>query len=212
MSTITSSDLPNIITVSFFAQIEDALAQTHITLRTSFMQDITYGELWHTFRCKFDLVDSVSVMNNGFTKDTLRFRFDSTEFKIPYTLDAWTGEVVPTLEYVTNWTNIAIPVTLSAGETGIYAFITKETYIVASNVLSAVSEIRGAHSEGVRGFISTNICGKTAFVAKISEGNALITLSSGKQMHHRAKVPNAITLYSWNVTVQSWHGADDYET
>lgn len=213
MSSLVSSGLPNVVTVSSFAEIEGALIRARVTPRTSFAESVPAGELWHTFRRKIASDDLVWVMNNGFAKSTVRVQFADTKSKIPFSLNAWTGAISPVLEYLADdSSSITIPVTLSAGETAIYAFITEESHKTAPDVFPRVPEAVATHSEGVAGFFSTTWRGRAALAAMIPRGEAVIALTSGQQVHHTSHAPNATTLGPWNIRIESWRGADDYET
>lgn len=212
MSSVVSSGLGNVMSVPSFSQLQGALAQAQVTPRTSFGQAIAADELWYTFRRKLGTTDLVWIMNDGPVRKTVNVTFDGTGSKFPFVLDAWTGDITPALEYVADASVTTIPVTLAAGETVLYAFVTEETRTAASDVFPRGPEKVVTSSEGVKGFLYTTSRGETGLVAKIPKGEAVITLSSGETVHHTADIPEATTLDSWNVTIQRWHGADDYET
>lgn len=108
---------------------------------------------------------------------------------IPYSIDAWTGEVTELAEY--EWKNgkTIVPIDLDYNDISLLAFETVSTellHIVSMNADAARTTAAGMVARTTR------------------SGSLTTTLSNGKQLADTVVVPAPYDITGWNLTVESW--------
>ncbi|KAF7548818.1 hypothetical protein G7Z17_g6810 [Cylindrodendrum hubeiense] len=125
--------------------------------------------------------------------------------KMPFYLNAWTGETTPVLVYKRDRSTTTIPVNLSGNQTLIIAFgdgLQKQVPVPRYHIEKVPSNVLGTR------FISGR--GISLHVAQ-SNNPSQAVLSNGKRVAlDAAVVPSAFRLSKWGLTVEHWEAPEDH--
>lgn len=113
---------------------------------------------------------------------------------VPYTIDAWTGEVTETAEYRWEDGRTIVPIDLDYDNVALLAFEkvgAGRTHIVSSN-----GESSYATAEGIA-------------VRATESGTLSTTLSDGVEHDDAVTVPDVYDITDWDLTVQSWRAGTE---
>lgn len=118
---------------------------------------------------------------------------------VPYSYDAWTGEIAPVVSYQQSSAGITIPMTLAGNQSAIIAFYHNETTSSRTRILSTPPEVYSASSSD----------GKVTM--KAGNLTSPVLLSNGTTISAPAP-PAPYSLGPWNLTIESWTQPDDPTT
>lgn len=182
-----------------------SLANLGITPRTKVSADRPLYTYWRE-----DSNASVSyafVYNDGWDSDIGEgaakgtITFDTSG--VPYSYDAWTGEIAPILAYQTSSAGVTIPMTLAGNQSAIVAFHHNETIPSGTRMLSTPAEVHSA-TASEDGDSST-------ITLKFGNTTGSVLLSNGTTLALPIP-PASYNLTAWNLTIESWTQPDDPET
>ena len=123
--------------------------------------------------------------------------FDMTG--VPYSYDAWTGEIAPVLAYQQSAAGITIPMTLAGNQSAIIGFHHNETASEGTRLLSTPVEVFSATAA------------HDGITLKAGNTTSPVLLSNGSSVS--LPIPPApYTLDPWNLIIESWTQPDDPET
>jgi hypothetical protein len=194
-ATITRiASLNNVHTTSAGAGLAQTLESLQITPRTS----VTANGTWYTYwrEDSTTSTDYVYVYNDaaslplgqGFSTGNITFE----NIGVPYTYDAWTGDITPILNYQQTATQTTIPLQLAGNQDITIAFVStgSQSLHVASSSASPLS-IRSATSS-------------LSIISSYNAGSTSYDLSNGSTVTFPPVLTPSITLSNWDLTVESW--------
>lgn len=172
--------------------LADYLASINIAPRTAVASNGT----WYTYWREGSSTDYVYVYNDdqedipyGSGISTGQITFETTG--VPYTYDAWTGDITPIVAYEQTSTHTTINLELAPDQTTIIAF-----------------RHSGSRPFSVRTLpISTlGTTSSSSSVSILSAANEItqVTLSNGTNVNLPAVPSEPFTLSNWSLTVESW--------
>ena len=137
-----------------------------------------------------------SEIGEGTATGSITFDTDG----VPYSYDAWTGEIAPVLAYQQSPAGITIPMTLAGNQSAIIAFHHNETVSSSVRPLSTPPEVYSTTASSDDGTLTMK-AGNTTEPVLLTNGSAV-----------SLPVPPApYNLSSWNLTIESWTQPDDPE-
>lgn len=139
-----------------------------------------------------------SDIGEGFATGSITF--DATG--VPYTYDAWTGEIAPIVAYQESKAGITIPMILAGNQSAIIAFHHNETVPSGPRLLSMPPEVYSATSASNNSGAITLKAGNTTTPVLLTNGTSL-TLPIP---------PAPYNLSGWDLIVESWTQSDDPTT
>ena len=143
-----------------------------------------------------DTADYVFLFNKG-VGDVFKLRFAVSKDRVPYKLDAWTGEQSEVLVYNHDGDGLSISVFLSAEQTVVLAFepskATTRTHI--TSLSPNIERVERDPSGGV-GVLLKDSSGTTLTLSNGTE------LTIGDSILRRSPLPSV--LGPWNLTLESW--------
>lgn len=189
ISRLTS--LKNVHVTSPSESLADFLASINIAPRTS----VSANGTWYTYWRAGSSIDYIYVYNDasglplGQGYSTGSITFESTG--VPYTYDAWTGEISPVVVYKRTATHTTIPLELAGEQTTIIAFkhSSSRPFYVQSLPASAAGSSSSSSSMSI--LTTANQAG-------------LVVLSNGTQINLPSASVSSFVLTNWSLTVESW--------
>ena len=194
----------------FFVQSADALPAVleKIGLRpnTALTAD---ADGWYSFRRSSEDGDLVWLYNDGEEEDKTRSPvevvFSNTATQTPFILDAWSGDVIPAVQYERVDDDIVMPVSLTANGTTTRFFkehtsglsLPTPPDLSVTSISGSVADV--FYRPGSHPRIS----------ASLLSGAANISLSSGNSKHFQATPPEKTALEKWNLEIEDWHRGQD---
>ncbi|KAH7409052.1 hypothetical protein BKA64DRAFT_773603 [Cadophora sp. MPI-SDFR-AT-0126] len=188
--------LPNVHKVSAGA-LAASIASIGIQPRTR----VSANSTWYTYCRKDDATksDYVFVYNSGSNGEGT-ITFQTT--RQPFFMDAWTGEILPVVEYKVSSGSTTIFLCLASGQTAIIAF-------TSANLRDSPPLHVSSAPSLILGYTYTK---KAGLIAKIpaSSAESSLTLSSGKSVSIPAQnIPTAFKLSNWTLIAESWRAPDN---
>ncbi|PVH71603.1 hypothetical protein DL98DRAFT_383782, partial [Cadophora sp. DSE1049] len=188
--------LPNVHQVSTGA-LAASMASIGIQPRTK----VSANSTWYTYLRKDDATksDYVFVYNSGnYSEGTITFQTT----RQPFFMDAWTGEILPVVEYKVSSGSTTIFLCLASGQTAIIAF-------TSANIRDSPPLHVSSAPSSILGYTYAKNAG---LIAKIpaSSAESSLTLSSGKSVSIPAQnIPTAFKLSNWTLIAESWRAPDN---
>ncbi|KAL2851122.1 hypothetical protein BJY01DRAFT_245062 [Aspergillus pseudoustus] len=186
---------------------EDSLPATLVSLgvepRVSVSSETPSPGLWSVWRKTTD-ADLVFLFNEEEAElSTYTLSFDVSADKIPYQLDAWTGEQTRVGTYQRSETGITLDVTLAGNQTTIFVFqgLCGDD---DNEPLHATSHSTNIHKLDIHKLDWRNASRPLAYLR--DSAPARISLSTGEDIEIPALEEGlpTIELKPWNLTVESW--------
>ena len=118
---------------------------------------------------------------------------------VPYTYEAWTGDVSPILAYQQTKTSITVSLSLAGNQTAIIAFRHNETVPTGTRILSMPTTVFSAFSEPGSGAVTLKATNDTMEPVLLSNGTTIPLPTPAA----------AIDLANWDVIVESWSRPSD---
>ncbi|PQE23273.1 secreted protein [Rutstroemia sp. NJR-2017a BVV2] len=168
-----------------------ALRNASVTPRVSFN---TAPTSWYSVWRKSDHngEDYIYLYNEGNTTTT-QVGFEVKSGRIPYFLDAWTGEKSPVLQYTQSESRITIPVTLRANQSRIYMFSSRNSSSApAVHVVSSTGGVNSLHMYG------------NGSVEARAIGPVTLSLSDGRMITSNSSAIPAANIALWDLSVNSY--------
>ncbi|KAI8267686.1 hypothetical protein K4K58_007307 [Colletotrichum sp. SAR11_239] len=203
-------------------ELPAALAALDIRPRVSFPQDDAV-EKWYTFSRSTEDAQIAFLYNDGGNTTAANISILDVAGRTPYTLDAWTGSVLPLLQYTVEDNNIVVPVTLVANQTTILAFFNQTSDASDENGTSILPRPPRTHITSISGPLeallytatqdanTTTATNNTRITAHLAPGTATVTLATGQTLTFTAsQLPEATDLDAWNITVNDWRSDNDF--
>ncbi|KAJ3540266.1 hypothetical protein NM208_g5143 [Fusarium decemcellulare] len=203
---LVSESMSSIATLDNVKFIDDAkllpkaLLTFKVQPRVSVSSETPAPGLWSVWRETED-ADLIYLYNVNETA-TFNLTFEVADDKIPYQLDAWTGEQRAWKTYQRTEAGVSLSLTLTADQTTIFAFAEH----CGPKILHATS-----HSANIEKIWAGEREELIAFVNDSSA--ATLALSTGRQVDLPAQKGNfsisKLDQLVWNLTLQSWVPSDD---
>lgn len=189
ISRLTS--LKNVHVTSPNDGLASVLASLNITPRTA----VSANGTWYTFWREGESVDYIYVYNDasglplgeGYSTGTITF--ESTG--VPYSYNAWTGEVSPIVAYTQTSTHTTISLELAGEQTTIIGFH-------KSGVRPLYIESLPASS------VATSSSASSVSILNSANQASTVLLSNGSKVTLPAASVSPIILTNWSLTVESW--------
>lgn len=189
ISRLTS--LRNVHVTSPTDGLASVLASIHITPRTA----VSSNGTWYTHWRAGDSVDYIYVYNDasglpigeGYSTGTITF--ESTG--VPYTYDAWTGEVSPIVAYTQTATHTTISLELAGEQTTIIGF--KQSNGRPFHVNSLPASV-----------VATSSSSSSVSILSTAHEDSTAVLSNGTKITIPGSSVSPIVLTDWSLTVESW--------
>ncbi|KAI1415147.1 hypothetical protein F5Y13DRAFT_178211 [Hypoxylon sp. FL1857] len=191
----------NVFVLSQAAELPAALIAAKVRPRAQF----TDGDVnWYSFWRNTEDAEHVFLYNDGNETRTANVSFEGTASRIPYVLDAWTGDVTPLLLYSLDGPNMNVPVTLVPNQTAVIAFVSN-SYSLAPQPAAVATAIGG----GIEALRYTHAASRSGMLAYLSSGPSSIHLSNNKTLNLTGGPPPPLRLPVWNITVNDWQSTED---
>lgn len=182
------------------AGLVDTMAKIGVTPRTAVIGNGTWYTTWRSNSG----TDYVYVFNADQSFSSGSISFESTG--VPYTYNAWTGEITPVLVYERSSTHTTIPLQLAGSQTTILAFKdsergARELYIQTDSIRTSFFDVRPGSSSNALSILLT----------ADSTSPTKLQLSTGKSTTispMRGLTP-AFHLSNWSLTIESWTSPSD---
>jgi hypothetical protein len=173
----------------------DTLAKIKVTPRTA----VSGNGTWYTTWRSNSSTDYVYVFNAGQSFSSGSISFET--IGVPYTYNAWTGEITPVLAYEQSSTHTTIPLQLAGGQTTILAFTdsgggNRGLYVQTDSIPASILDVRSGSSSNVLSILLTSA----------STSPIKLQLSTGKSttLSPVQGLTPAFHLSNWNLTIESW--------
>ncbi|KAM5365409.1 hypothetical protein ACJZ2D_011007 [Fusarium nematophilum] len=192
--------LPPLTNVKFIDgsdSLVETLAALDVQPRVSVAKESAASGLWSVWR-ETDDADFVYLFNDNETQ-TFNLTFEVADNKIPYQLDAWTGDQNPWKVYERTEAGISLSVTLVANQSTIFGFAEhcgpEDVHVTD-------------HSENVEKVLAGQGKGLIAFVN--DSAAATVALQDGSRVDLAASNSvQEIGELLWNLTLESWVPSED---
>jgi len=173
----------------------DTLAKIKVTPRTA----VSGGVTWYTTWRSNSSTDYVYVFNAGQIFSSGSISFETTG--VPYTYNAWTGEITPVLVYEQSSTHTTIQLQLASSQTTILAFIdsgggNRGLYVQTDPIPTSILDVRSGSSSNALSILLTSA----------STSPIKLQLSTGKSttLSPVQGLTPAFHLSNWSLTIESW--------
>ncbi|KAK7708376.1 hypothetical protein SLS63_013491 [Diaporthe eres] len=201
LSNLTSANFPNVRQIPSADGLVATLQSLNIKPRAALPSDGSTTE-WYSFWRSLP-EGEVAWLYNGETegkaRNTVEFVFSGVQGLVPYSLNAWTGNISAVLQYRINDDSIAMPVTLGPEESTLIFFQKEKS---PAHPIPVVESLIGS----VAG-LSTRIGvdGSSGLVALVKNGPGEIVFSNGTSIQLNGSAPPESELEYWDVMVEDWH-------
>lgn len=141
-------------------------------------------------------IESVQTEDHG---TNIQTEIEMDGMFIPYSIDAWSGEVTELGEYRYEDGKTIFSIDLDYGNIALYAFEAVEEeqdHIVSTDAASSY----------------TNIEDGTLYIRATESGDYTTELSNGETVTTTMEVPESYDITGWNLTVESWTPSDEVMT
>ncbi|KAE9371636.1 hypothetical protein N431DRAFT_545837 [Stipitochalara longipes BDJ] len=192
--------LRNVHVTSSGVGLAHTLAKIKVTPRTA----VSGNGTWYTTWRSDSSTDYVYVFNVDQSFSSGSISFETTG--VPYTYNAWTGEITPVLVYEQSSTHTTIPLQLAGSQTTIIAFKnsggeSKRLYVQTDSIPAPILDIRSGSSSNALSILLTSTS-TSPIKLQLSTGKST-TLSPVQRL-----IP-AFHLSNWNLTIESWTSPSD---
>ena len=182
------------------AGLADTLAKLKVTPRTA----VIGNGAWYTTWRSNSSTDYVYVFNADQSFSSGSISFETTG--VPYTYNAWTGEITPVLIYEQSSTHTTIPLQLAGSQTTIFAFTNpgggdKRLYIQTDSIPVSILDVRpGSFSNALSILLTAD-----------STSPMKLQLSTGKSttLSPMQGLTPAFHLSNWSLIIESWTSPSD---
>lgn len=202
---LTSANFPNVHQTSSADGLVTFLQSLNIKPRAALPSDGSTTE-WYSFWRSLSEDEIVWLYNGetaGNARKTVEFVFSGVEGLIPYTLNAWTGDLSAVLQYEINGQSIVISITLGPEGSTLISFRRQ-------NLSVALAAIVNSFTGSVAG-ISTRIAGdgSSSLVALAKNGTGEVLFANGTSIQLNGSAPPDSRLEYWDVLVEDWHRTEN---
>ncbi|GIJ90351.1 hypothetical protein Asppvi_009305 [Aspergillus pseudoviridinutans] len=186
----------NIYCVSANDDLPTALAKARITPRVQCTTpDSSILTVYRTER-KSE-IDYIWLLNNANVTASFVAYFEISRDVLPFSLDAWTGDVRPIAQYSFSRNQMEIPLKLQP----------HETTIIALRPLAGKRPAYVTKTTGKVEAVGYTVGGKLYASLK---GPSMVTVRGTKEQSLNARVPASFSISLWDLEVQDWRGSTNY--
>lgn len=188
----------NIYHVSTNDNLPAALAKAHITSRVQYTTP--NSSILSVYRAESESrINYIWLLNDANVTSSFVADFEVGLDVLPFSLDAWTGDVRPIAQYSLSRNGVEIPLKLQPYETTIIGF----------------KPLRGERPAYV-----TKTSGQVEAVGYTVEGklyaslrgSSAVTATGIKEQNLEASVPQPFSINFWDVEIEDWRGSNNSRT
>ncbi|KAM6504798.1 hypothetical protein FSOLCH5_015288 [Fusarium solani] len=184
---------PNVKVVEGSKSLAVALQALGVEPRVSVESKKSLGNLYSVWRSTKN-TELVYLYNRG-SAASYELTFNVDKNKIPFNLNAWTGEQHPLLSYKRTRAGITVSVTLKEMQTAVLAFETRKEVAYMTSHSANVERLQLGQNNDIVALINDTKC-------------ATLTRSDGKKVNVRGlddvKALAKLNVGPWDLTLQSW--------
>jgi hypothetical protein len=187
--------LKNVYVIPSDVGLADALAKIKVTPRTAVRGNGTWYTTWRSDSS----IDYVYVFNAHQMFSSASISFETTG--VPYTYNAWTGEIKPVLVYEQSSTHTTIPLQLAGHQTTILAFKNsggedRGLYVQTDSIPASILDVGSGLSSNT---LSIRLTSASTSPIKLQLSTGKSTTISPVQ-----GLTPAFHLSNWSLTIESW--------
>lgn len=200
---ITEGELPNVVQVPSADDLIVALTARGLVPNAALPNDgSALG--WFSFWRSTDDAEIIWLYNDGAgvnSSGPVQVTFSAVATLTPYIMDAWTGKILPVLQYTVEEGNVVVPVSLQANQSTLISF-QKNNFGLVPPPKTVVTSMSGSP---VHLNSRTTADGSTQLAAQLGGGATEIALSDGRILRLNVTNHERTIFEKWDIRVEDWH-------